>query len=133
MPSGEKAYWEVGIESSSAKEQAYKRQQSDPIEKRLPKDAYVDLLDLMKIVRQKNNWQYFEGVFNIPLPDEKGKAYYLKWMERFNELRRIASHASPLRMYSEDDFEFLDWLNKEFYGRRNRALIEKPSPKQESI
>ena len=124
QPSGEKAYWELGIESGPAKEQAYKRQQSDPIEKRLPKDAYVDVLDLMKIVRQKNNWSHFESVFNIPMSEEKGKAYYLKWMERFNELRRIPSHASPLRMYSEEDFEFLDWLKNKFYSRLEHSGLE---------
>ena len=124
QPSGERAYWELGIESAAAKEQAYKRHLLDPINKRLPKDAYVDVLDLMKIVRQKNNWSHFESVFNIPMPEEKGKAYYLKWLERFNELRRIPSHASPLRVYSKEDFEFLDWLKNEFYSRLERARLE---------
>jgi DNA sulfur modification protein DndB len=121
MKSGEKAYWELGIESAKAKEDAYKAQQAAPVEKRLPKEAYLHLLDLMKIVRQKENWPHFETVFSLPMPGEKGKTYYLDWMERLNELRRIPAHASSLRTYDEDDYAFLNWLKPEFYGRLERT------------
>ena len=118
MPSGEKAYWELGIQSSKAKEGAYRRQQEEPVERRLPKEAYLNVLDLRDAIRDKKNWRYFEDVFNIPMRDEKrGKAYYLTWMVEFNELRRIPSHASPWRVYTEDHFEFLEWLKGEFYNR----------------
>lgn len=124
MRSGEKEYWELGIESAKAKEDAYKAQQSTPVKNRLPKEAYLHLLDLMKIVRQKNNWQYFESVFNIPMPGEKGKTYYLEWVEHLNELRRIPAHPSSLRTYDEDDYAFIDWLKREFFGRLEKAELQ---------
>jgi len=121
MPSGDPAWWEVGIQSRGAKIKAYERQQEDPPELRLPKEAYLDILDLKNILVQNNNWLHFEPIFNIPMQDEKhGKKYYTKWMERFNELRRIPAHKSTLRIYREEDFDFLDWLRSEFYSRMEK-------------
>ena len=51
LKSGEKTYWELGIESQTAKDNAYNAQKSAPPDKRLPKEAYLNLLDIMKIVR----------------------------------------------------------------------------------
>jgi DNA sulfur modification protein DndB len=93
--SGEKAYWELGVESSKTKEEAYRRQQDDPRESRRPREAYVDTIELKNIVRQRNNWEHFRDTMNIPLPGERGKTYYLDWMDRFNRLRRIPAHSSP--------------------------------------
>ena len=119
---GEEAYWEQGITNAKAKTEAYmKRQQSAP-EKRLNVFAYLELLDLRDIVRQPNNWPHFEGVFNIQMPDEqKGKKYYLQWMEDFNELRRIPGHPTKLRPYREADYEFLEWLKNELSPRLDAA------------
>jgi len=123
MPSGDPAYWELGIESRHARDNAYKKQQeAPPGPKRLPKEAYLDIMDIKDIVEQKNNWLHFAPVFNIPTMDEKkGKKYYTSWIARFNELRRIPAHKSALRVYSEEDFEFLDWLRAEFYDRLERS------------
>lgn len=115
--SGEDAFWENGIESSKIKENAYSKQQQEPVEKRLEKFAYLETLDLMKIVRQPNNWPHFKDVFDIPLQGDKGKAYNLDWMEEFNELRRIPAHSSSLRVYTEEDYKFLTWLKEQFYLR----------------
>jgi DGQHR domain-containing protein len=123
MKSGEKAYWELGIESSKAKEDAYRAQQQMPVDKRLPKETYLHLLDLMKIVRQKDNWVHFESVFNIPTPGDKGKVYNLDWMERLNELRRIPAHPSSIRTYDEQDYAFVNWLKREFYSRLENTLF----------
>ncbi len=117
MKSGEKAYWDEGIENANIKEDAYKKQLQAPMDKRLPREAYLDLLDLMKIVRQKKDWPDFEPVFSIPKEGEKGKTYYLDWMEKLNELRKVAAHPSSIRSYEEEDYQFLDWLKTEFYGR----------------
>jgi len=119
MPSGDSAYWELGIESRRAKDNAYKKQQeAPPGPKRLPREAYLDILDIKDIIQQSNNWMHFESVFNIPLEGEKkGKKYYTTWIARFNELRRIPAHKSSLRTYSEEDFEFLDFIRSEFYNR----------------
>ena len=100
---------------------SYRAQQSVPVEKRLPKEAYLHLLDLMKIVRQKENWPHFEPVFNLPMDGEKGKTYYLDWMERLNELRRVPAHPGSLRTYSEEDYAFVDWLKKHLYTRLEKT------------
>jgi DGQHR domain-containing protein len=129
--SGEKAWWEQGIESSKAKENAYKRfLEGNRDGKKLPKEAYLDLLDYKDIVRQKNNWPHFESVFNIPLPGEKGKTYYLDWLERLNKLRRIPAHPSGTRGYDESDYEFIKLIKYEFYKRLHIAT-GKPGEKME--
>lgn len=121
LRSGEDAYWAEGIESNQIKESAYKKQLADPADRRRPMFAYLELLDLMKIVRQKNNWEHFEHVFNVPLPGEKGKTYYLDWMEKFNALRRIPAHSSSMRIYDEEDYQFIEWLKSEVYPRLESA------------
>jgi DGQHR domain-containing protein len=122
LASGEPAYWAHGVENKNAKSKAYQKMQDDPPEKRKAMFAYLDILDLVKIIRQRNNWQHFESVFNIPKPDEKkGKTYYLEWLEDFNELRRIPAHSSSMRLYDDDQYEFLAWLNKELVPRLDAA------------
>ena len=55
---------------------------------------------------------------SIQIPEEKnGKTYYLNWIEEFNKLRRIPTHSSSLRIYEEQDYEFITWLKHEFYTR----------------
>lgn len=115
--SGDKAYWENGIESSKIKEEAYGRQLQDKNSSKGAKENYLNILDLKTIVKQKSNWPLFEKTFNIPLQGEKGKMYYLDWMDRFNELRRIPAHPSSTRGYSDDDLEFLKFVKSEFYSR----------------
>lgn len=121
LPSGEKAYWALGIESSKAKSDAYSKMQQDDANKRKPIFAYLETLDLMKIVRQKNNWDFFKDVFNIPKLGEKGKVYYLDWMEEFNELRRVPAHSSSMRVYDDEQYSFLEWLKSELVPRLSQA------------
>lgn len=121
LASGEPEYWAIGIDNKNAKSKAYQKMQDDVPEKRKAMFAYLELLDLMKIIRQKENWAYFEDVFNIPLPGEKGKIYYLDWMEGFNELRRIPAHSSSMRFYDDDQYKFLGWLNTELVPRLDAA------------
>ena len=113
LESGEQAFWELGVESSRVRSNAYNKQQEDK-ERRKPKEGYLDVLDLQEIVRQKNNWNHFEHVFNNPMVGERGgKKYYLDWMKQFNELRRIAAHKNQIRTYTDDDLEFIEWLRTE--------------------
>ena len=101
------------MESDRVRNNAYKKQQEDK-ERRKPKEGYLDVLDLMEIVKQKNNWDHFEYVFSNPMEGErKGKKYYLDWMQKFNELRRIAAHKNQVRTYKEEDLEFVEWLRTE--------------------
>ncbi|MFZ6673169.1 DGQHR domain-containing protein [Undibacterium sp. Xuan67W] len=114
--SGEKAYWDLGIQKPKIKTDAYDRQQQDSLEKRGPKENYLNILDFKEIV--KSNWDIFSSIFNIKMASEqKGKTYYLDWMDRFNELRRIAAHPSSTRGYADEDLEFLDFIKEEFYSR----------------
>jgi len=123
MPSGASAYWAIGVESKNAKKKALDKQLYDEPNKQMPIEAYLDILDLRDIVKQKNNWPHFQHVFNLPMAGEKkGKIYYLAWMERFNELRRIPAHKSSFRTYSEEDYEFLEWLRSEFHQRLMTAM-----------
>jgi DNA sulfur modification protein DndB len=118
LPSGEKAYWELGIENSDIKQTAYKKQQMTSVGKRSPKEAYIDLIDFDKIIRQQSNWQAFEPIFSIPLPDDKGgKKYYLGWLERLNEIRRHTAHKNPYRQYSDDDIDFVAWIKGQLFDR----------------
>lgn len=119
--SGEKAWWEQGIESQKAKEGAYKRYLEGLKDKKLPKEAYLDVLDFRDIVRQKNNWPSFEAAFNIPLIGEKGKTYYLDWMEKLNKIRRVPAHPSGARGYDEADYDFMKFIKFEFYKRLESA------------
>lgn len=117
--SGEKAFWELGIENSKIKAEAYARQQQEPPDARRPKEAYVNTIELKTIIRQTNNWPHFKESLNIPQAGEKGKVYYLDWMDRFNQLRRIPAHPSSQRSYTQEDYVFLDWLGAELSARRN--------------
>jgi len=117
LPSGEKAYWDIGIESADIKQKAYQKQQSNPSDKRDPREAYIDFIDWVKIIKQQNNWSHLEALLSIPLPGEKGKKYYLDWIEKINELRRVTAHKSPYRTFKEEDFETISMIKAELYKR----------------
>jgi hypothetical protein len=117
LPSGDPAFWEFGIENKGVKANAYKKQQDDNRERRKPKEAYLDIVDFIDIAKQKNNWEYFKGVFNLPMQGEKGKTYYLDWIDKFNEVRKIAAHKNILRTYTDEDLDFLDWLRANLYPK----------------
>lgn len=114
-------YYEIGISNKEMKKKAYDRSLDDDREKRLPFEAYLELIDLKKIVENRDNWRYFKGVFNIPMLGKKGEAKNLVWMDRLNELRRISAHPSPHRNYCADDFKFLERLEQEFISRLEKA------------
>jgi DNA sulfur modification protein DndB len=123
LNSGEKAYWELGIENLDIKQNAYKRQQMEPQERRATKEAYLEFIDCIKIIKQANNWEQFEPIFNLPMPDEKAgqKKYYLDWIEKLNELRRVAAHKTTLRNYQPADYEFVDWLKQHLHPRLEKS------------
>jgi DNA sulfur modification protein DndB len=119
LESGEKAYWELGIEDTNIKKDAYRKQQESPIAKRGPREAYLDLIDFEKIIRQRSNWDRLAPFFNIPLRDvnPKSKTYHLDWLSELNQIRRVAAHKSPYRNYKDEDHSFLEWLKNEIYER----------------
>ncbi len=110
LESDEPAFWEIGVGSERIRRNAFEKQQRDK-ERRKPKEAYLDIVDLVEIVKQKNNWDHFRHVFNNPQAgDSRGRKYYLDWINSFNELRNIAAHRNRLKTYSEADLEFVEWL-----------------------
>jgi DGQHR domain-containing protein len=104
-------YWEKGIPQNEIKLSAYGKKLEDE-EKGLPMDTYLNLVDLKRIVEHRSNWNYFKPVLDIPLKGIKGLAKNLEWMVRLNKIRRIPAHPSELRTYSNDDHEFLEWLDE---------------------
>lgn len=122
-PTGDANYWGIGVESPAIKAAAYEKQLQDKVPQ--PREAYLGVLDLKAIVRSKMNWPHFQALFNIPLPGEKGKIYYLDWMDRFNEVRRIPAHPSGGRTYSEDDYDLLKHIKLHFYENLDRHSLLK--------
>ena len=113
LSSDEQAFWEVGVESERIRRNAYEAQLKDK-KRRKPKEAYLNIVDLSEIVKQKNNWDHFEHVFNNPRVNERtGHKYYLGWIQQFNELRNIAAHKNQLKTYTDEDLEFVEWLRAE--------------------
>ena len=94
---GEKnnAYWEKGVTDNTVKSSAYNRSLEYEIEERLPLEAYLEVVEMKKIVENKRVWPIFKPVFDVPEPGEKGQAKNVKWMQRINELRRKSRPSSP--------------------------------------
>ena len=115
------AYWDKGLPDKGLKAKAYERSLDDEVEDRLPLETYLDVIDFMTIVEHKQNWPLFKPVFNIPELGEKGHAKNLKWMKRVNELRRIPAHPSEKRHYKVEDFDYVDFIHSEFFGRLREA------------
>ena len=112
VSSGEQAFWEIGVETLRIRRNAFDSQQKDKRPK--PKEAYLNIVDLVEIAKQKNNWDHFRHVFSNARPGERcGQKYYLGWINAFNELRNIAAHKNKLKTYTEDDLEFVEWLRTE--------------------
>jgi DGQHR domain-containing protein len=126
LDSGEKAYWELGIEDAGIKQAAYRKQQETPIANRAAKEAYLDLIDFEKIIRQKSNWDHLSSIFSIPLKgvNPKSKTYHLDWLQELNQIRRVAAHKSAYRQYKEEDYAFVDWLKQEIYERCRTQGLE---------
>lgn len=95
---------------------AHDKRLDDPAENRMPIESYLDFLDLRKIVENRQVWPLFEVFLSISLPGEKGKAKYLSWMERINEIRRIPAHPHG-RSYQPEDIEILEHIGGELESR----------------
>ena len=116
LSSDERAFWERGVQNQGIREKAFRAQEQDM--RRKPKEAYLNIVDLATIVKQKNNWVHFEHVFKNPRPHERaGQKYYLGWIQQFNDLRNIAAHKNKLKTYTDEDLEFVDWLRAEVHPK----------------
>lgn len=119
--SNQPAFWEKGVESPKIKQDAFAKMLAEG--SKLPMEAYVDVLGIKEIITQKGSWPFFEDVFSIPMKGEqRGKAHYVGWLARLNEIRRISAHSSGIRTYEESDYEDLKHIKFEFYKKHDAAL-----------
>lgn len=119
------AYWDRGITDKSIKAEAYKRSLDYDVEERLPLETYLEVVEMKKIIENRQNWNLFKTAFDIPEPGDKGLAKNLKWMDRINELRRIPAHPARERHYKADEFQYIDFIHDEL-RRRLREARENP-------
>ena len=118
------AYFHKGVVDKEIKKNAYAKSLDAADGTLLPQETYLEFIEYKKIVENKAHWALFKPVFNIPEPGVKGLAKNLKWMERINELRRIAAHPAENRSYKVGDFEYLDHVYEEFMRRMHAAELE---------
>jgi DNA sulfur modification protein DndB len=109
-------FFDRGIPQKDIKLAAMNKMYDDK-EKQMPPETYLDVIELKKVVEHQQNWEMFKETLSIQLPDErKGQAKYLKWMERLNEVRRIAAHPFG-RTYKADDLDFLEFIDEQLQAR----------------
>ena len=112
-------FFEKGIKNKDIKIKAYsKRADTDP-DGTTPLETYLDVIELKKIVETNENWPHFKDVLNIPLPSQqKGLTKYVKWLDDFNDVRKIYAHPFN-RSYSDTDIELLTLVEQELRSRSN--------------
>lgn len=110
-------FFERGIKSKDIKIRAYtKRAESDP-EGKTPLETYLDIIELKKVAETAENWPHFKEALSIRLPGQQGGlAKYLKWMDEFNDVRKIYAHPYN-RAYSDDDIALLEHVERELRTR----------------
>ncbi|WP_345971926.1 DGQHR domain-containing protein [Sulfurimonas diazotrophicus] len=114
----ESGYWEQGIKDKNIKLAAYQKQLEDNSGKLMPKEHYLDFIQYKKVIEQKENWPHFKNMFDIKMINEdKGKAKYLSWMDKLNEIRKIYAHPTEQRTYKLEHYQFLDWICEQINER----------------
>lgn len=109
-------FFNLAVRNKEIKKKAYEKSLDDPGGAK-PLETYLDLIELKKIVEAAENWPLFKDALSFPLPDQpKGLAKYLKWLEDFNEVRKIWAHPYG-RSYSEDDVALLEFIESELRKR----------------
>ncbi len=111
------AYFEKGVRDAKAKTDAYRRSTEDELDDRLPLENYLNFVDYKKVVEDKRHWPVFKSVFDMPEPNEKGRAKNLGWMDRINKLRRIPAHPTSRRRYKAEDFDYIEYVHQQLSSR----------------
>jgi DNA sulfur modification protein DndB len=106
-------YWNY-LGTRDMRVKAYERQQEEPPEKQLDLEVYLDFVDKNKIIDKAENWAALKPYFDIPLPNEKGFAKNLKWMDKVNEMRRVMAHPHKKRTFKPDDLDLLTSIRRSF-------------------
>lgn len=79
----------------------------DEAGEKLPVEAYLDWIQLQKIVVQKEVRDSVKEVLSIQLQNEGGgKHFYSGWFDAVNRIRRIVAHPSG-RSYKDDDLQVI--------------------------
>ncbi|MEM6890144.1 MAG: DGQHR domain-containing protein [Pseudomonadota bacterium] len=100
-------FFEMGVPKEIQKACQTKRIDDD-VENQLPIEAYLDWLQIRKIVEQRKLRDKFKDVLSIQMDDEpNGRHFYASWFDRMNEVRRIPAHPAG-RQYKAKDTEFLN-------------------------
>ncbi len=100
-------FFQAGIANKEIKKKALEKMMDDPADQQKSPEVYLDFIQLKTIVEQKENWPLFQSTLNIQMPDEsKGRAKYLDWFDRVNNIRRIFAHSYG-RNLEEADVETL--------------------------
>lgn len=68
------AYWEKGVTNKDMQINAFRKSLDSPVDERLALEAYLDFIDLRKIVESKEKWRLFKTVFDISELGVKGQA-----------------------------------------------------------
>lgn len=122
MEFGQK-FFEKSVPKDIQKDCQNKRIDANP-EDQLPVEAYLDWLQLRKIVEQKNLRQLFSDTLSIQMPEEKnGRHLYVGWFDKINEIRRISAHPAG-REYKDEDISFLDFVVFEVQNKLPPKYIE---------
>ncbi|MDO9557219.1 MAG: DGQHR domain-containing protein [Coriobacteriia bacterium] len=111
------AYWHKGVLDKEIRTRAYKKSLDSADDDRLALENYLDFIEYKKIVENREHWQVFKPVFDIPELDERGLSKNLKWMERINELRRVQAHPTESKSYKLDDLDYIAHIHREFLDR----------------
>ncbi len=85
-------WWANGVPLEIRQECA--KRQEEESHRKLQKEAYLDLIDLKKIIYR--NWRFFQSYF-VAIGEKRGKDGALGWIDKLNEIRRFLAH--PLKAH----------------------------------
>ena len=109
-------WWYKGIPEETRKSCVNKREEE---QSNLPPEAYLTFIELQKIITKKENWTFFQCVFQ-EISNEQGKEKSTQWMVDFNEYRKAWAHPIK-RLYNPVDPEQVIKL-RELINRVKRSI-----------
>ncbi|MFZ4664840.1 MAG: hypothetical protein ACOYME_00245, partial [Prochlorotrichaceae cyanobacterium] len=82
------SWWYEGIPEETRKSCVSKKEEE---KSNLPPEAYLTFIELQKIVMKKENWSFFQEVFQ-KISGQQAKEKSTQWMITFNESRKAWAH-----------------------------------------
>ena len=71
-PSSEELYWEKGITDKAVKDRRIQRSLDADVEERLPLETYLEVVEMKKIVENRQNWHLFKDSLQHPGAGREG-------------------------------------------------------------